>query len=138
CRAEASGMDPFLAQLDEARAIDDEERSKEAIRALEPEARRMAAEAPNDAAAQFRLAAVMGALLEHESSTGRMSGAPDLNDQARRVLALDPQHPGANYMIGKLHASVLRLSGLKRFLAKQMMGGGVLDDATWDEAQRRL
>ena len=55
-----------------------------------------------------------------------------------RVLELDPRHAGASYMLGRLHASVLRLGGFKRFMAKQLFGGGALEGASWEEAQRLL
>jgi hypothetical protein len=41
-------------------------------------------------------------------------------------------------MMGKLHASVLRLGGFKRFLANTLLGGSALKDASWDRAQGLL
>jgi hypothetical protein len=67
-----------------------------------------------------------------------MDGASEVHEQAQRVLALDPEHAGANYMVGKIHASIRRLSGLKRFMAKTLFGGTLLDDASWEEAESRL
>jgi hypothetical protein len=102
--AAAPAEDPFLAEVSRARDLEDSEAAKAALAALEPEARRTAAESPNDADAQYRLAAVLGARLDHEHGSEKMSGAEQLRDQADRVLALVPEHAGASYMLGKLHA----------------------------------
>jgi hypothetical protein len=130
--------DPFLAQVSRARELETPEAAQAALDALEPEARRFAAEAPNDAAAQYRLAAVMGARLDDEHGRSKMSGAGEVRDQAERVLELEPEHPGASYMLGRIHASVLRLGGLKRFLAKSLFGGKTLEGASWERAQALL
>jgi hypothetical protein len=137
CAAEPQA-DEFLAAVERARALADEDDARAALDALEPEARRMAAEAPDDVAAQYRLAAVMGAQLDHESGADKMSGAEKVRDQATRVLALEPAHPGASYMLGRIHASVLRLGGFKRFLANTLFGGGALQGASWEDARALL
>ena len=130
--------DPFLAEVARARDIEDEAASRAALEALEPEARRRAEESPNDVTAQYHLAAVMGARLDHEDGADKIAGANELHDQAARVLALAPQHAGASYMMGKMHASVLRLGGFKRFLATNVLGGSALKNASWEQAQALL
>jgi hypothetical protein len=138
CAATPGAGDPFLAEVERMHDLEDEAAARAALDALEPEARRMAAEAPNDVTAQYRLAALMGARLDDESGSAKVSGAAELHDQALRVLELDPTHAGASYMVGRLHASVLRLSGIKRFMATRLMGGGALKDASWERAQALL
>jgi hypothetical protein len=136
--AATENADAFLAQVVRARDLADPDAAEAALAALEPEARAMAAEHPDDAAAQYRLAAVLGAQLDHESGKSKMKGAADVRAQAERVLALDPSHPGASYMLGRIHSSILRMSGFKRFMAKQLFGGGTLDGASWEKAQELL
>jgi uncharacterized protein (DUF2267 family) len=138
CAAGPLESDSFLAEVAQARDLENEDSAKAALAALEPEARRMAAESPDDAAAQYRLAAVLGAQLDHESGRSKMSGASEVREQAQRVLELEPEHPGASYMLGRIHASVLRMSGFKRFLAKQLFGGSALEGASWEQAQALL
>jgi hypothetical protein len=138
CAALPEESDAFLADVARARAIEDDDAAKEALDALEPDARRRAAAAPNDVTAQYHLAAVMGARLDHEHGGSKMSGAEELRDQASLVLELDQEHAGASYMLGRIHASVLRLGGFKRFMAKALFGGGALKGASWDEAQALL
>ena len=138
CASRSKPSDPFLAEVALARDLESPEAAKAALDALEPEARRMAEEAPSDAYAQYTLAAVLGARLDHESGRDKMAGAEQVRDQAERVLELAPEHAGASYMLGKIHASILRLGGFKRFLAKSIFGGGALEGASWEEAQALL
>lgn len=138
CAVRAPEEDAFLAQVGRARTLEPEEAAIAALDELEPEALRAAEASPNDAAAQYDLAAVMGARLEYESGRAKMAGAAKVRAQAERVLALAPDHPGASYMLGRIHASILRMSGLKRFLAKQLFGGEALEGASWEKAQALL
>jgi hypothetical protein len=137
CEARPEG-DPFLAEVHRARDLATEEEIGAALQALEPQARRMAAEAPNDAAAQYRLAAVMGAGVDIEHGTSKMAGASELHGQVTRVLQLQADHPGASFMLGKMHASILRMSSFKRFMAKTLLGSAAMEGASWEEAQSRL
>jgi hypothetical protein len=138
CAAAAEETDPFLAEVMRLRDHENAEEAKAALKALEPGAREAAAAAPNDAEAQYRLALVLGAELEHMDGTAKIEGATEVHDQAERVLELSPGHAGASYMLGKLHATVRRMSGLKRFLATSLLGGSALKDASWEQAQSLL
>jgi hypothetical protein len=136
--AAAAETDPFLVEVMRLRDHENAEEAKAALEALEPGVREAAAAAPADADAQYRLALVMGARLEHTDGTAKIEGATEVHDQANRVLALSPQHAGASYMLGKLHATVRRMSGIKRFLAVSLLGGSALKDASWEQAQALL
>jgi hypothetical protein len=81
---------------------------------------------------------VLGARLDHASGGDKIEGANVVRDQAARVLELEPEHAGASYMMGKIHASALRLGGFKRFLATTILGGDALKNASWEEAQAML
>jgi uncharacterized protein HemY len=37
-----------------------------------------------------------------------------------------------------MHASILRLSGFKRFMAINVLGGNAMKNASWEEAQSRI
>jgi hypothetical protein len=138
CAAAAVETDPFLAEVMRLRDHEDAEEARAALSALEPGAREAAAAAPNDADAQYRLALVLGAEREHMDGTAKIEGATSVHDQAARVLELSPGHPGASYMLGKLHATVRRMSGLKRWLATSLLGGSALKEASWEQAQALL
>jgi tetratricopeptide (TPR) repeat protein len=138
CAAAAAEADPFLVEVMRLRDHENPEEARAALETLLPGAREAAAAAPSDADAQYRLALVLGAQLEHMDGTDKISGATEVHDQASRVLALSPQHAGASYMLGKLHATVRRMSGIKRFLATSLLGGSALKDASWEQAQALL
>lgn len=135
--AAADSADPFLARVVAARDLEPKA-AEAALAALEPEAQGAADERPADAAAQYRLAAVLGAQLDHESGGAKMSGASAVRDRAMLVLALEPGHAGASYMLGRIHSSILRMSGFKRFVAKRLFGGDALDGASWETAETLL
>jgi hypothetical protein len=137
CAPGADLPDAFLAEVARARDLQ-EEQAKAALAALEPDARRMAAAAPDDVVAQYRLAAVLGARLDHASGEAKMRGAAEVRGQAERVLQIDPDHAGASYMLGRVHASIMRMSGFKRFMAKQLFGGSALEGASWEKAHELL
>jgi hypothetical protein len=138
CAPSVALSDAFLAEVARVRDLETEEQAKAALAGLEPDARRMAAEAPDDVAAQYRLAAVLGAQLDHASGESKMRGAAEVRAQAERVLQLDAVHAGASYMLGRIHASIMRMSGFKRFMAKQLFGGSALQGASWEKAHELL
>lgn len=97
-----------------------------------------AAARPADVDVQYLLAVVIGARTDIEEVRTRIRLAEALRDQAGRVLALDPGHPGAHHLLGRLHAAVLRMDGFSRFIATRILGGGDLAGASWEEARLRL
>jgi hypothetical protein len=64
----------------------------------------------------------------------RIRRARIIRDEARRTLALDPRHDGAYHILGRWNAEIMRLSGLSRFFAKTMLGGGIFGEASWEGA----
>ena len=54
------------------------------------------------------------------------------------VLEHDPLHAGAHYLQGRIHASVMRLNVIMRFIAKTLVGGEALGNASWDKAEYHL
>ena len=97
-----------------------------------------AAARPHDVQVQYLLAASMGLRADVEGGRERIRAAQELYSQAHRVLVLEPDHAGAQYLLGRLHAAVMRLDRVTRFLAKRLLGGAALSEASWEEAQRLL
>ncbi len=87
---------------------------------------------------RYLLAAVMGARSEVASGRSKLEWAAAMREQAEAILAEDPSHPGAHHLVGRLHAAVQRLGGVKRFLARHLFGSEVLDGTSWDSALRHL
>lgn len=93
---------------------------------------------PDDVDLRYLLAVVLGARAETASGRDKIRIAGNLHAQLQVVLDLDPDHAGAEYLLGRLHAAVMRMSRVSRFVATRLLGGGTLAGATWDEAQRLL
>ncbi|MCG6986749.1 MAG: tetratricopeptide repeat protein [Gemmatimonadetes bacterium] len=93
---------------------------------------------PTDVALQFDLALVMGARTEVEGGRDKLRTAEDLLGQVKHVLEVDPSHPGAQYLLGRLNAAVMRMSPISRFVATHLLGASALSGASWAEARRLL
>jgi hypothetical protein len=57
-----------------------------------------------------------------------------VHDEAMAALKIDPKHGGANHVMGLWNAEVMRLNGIARFMAKNLLGGKVFGEASWDNA----
>lgn len=108
------------------------------LRALEAEARRRVRSAPDDPDAAYRLTAVLGARTDLAEGREQLRLADELHREALRVLELDPRHPGAHHVLGRLSAAAMRLGGLERFLARHLLGASMLEEASWARARRHL
>ena len=91
-----------------------------------------------DAEAHFTLALVLGQLSRTRGGKERVRFARIIFDEASRAVALDSTHDGAHHVLGAWHAEVKRLSGIQKFFAKTLFGGGFLDRGSWDEAIAHL
>ncbi len=112
--------------------------AKDALIALQDSLRAEADERPADVELQYLLAAVIGTRAELEGGVGQIRVAKALHAQTRTVLSLDPDHPGAQHILGRLHHAVVRMGRVRRFLATRVLGGSELSGANWDEAQHLL
>lgn len=97
-------------------------------------ARRAVTASPNAADAHFALARALGRAALMMGKRDRVKYAADVRAHAMKALELDARHPGALHVMGMWHAEVMRLSGLERFFAKNLLGGKVFDSANWNEA----
>jgi regulator of microtubule dynamics protein 3 len=86
----------------------------------------------------YALAMVLGRLSLTKSSKERVRYAKIIWDEATRAVTLDPNHDNAHHVLGAWNAEVKRLSGLQRFFAKTLFGGGFMGKANWDDAVRHL
>jgi tetratricopeptide (TPR) repeat protein len=86
----------------------------------------------------YTLAMVLGRLSRTKGSKERVRFAKVIFDEATKAIALDPRHDGAHHVLGAWHAEVKRLSGIQRFFAKALFGGGFMSVANWDDAVKNL
>ena len=68
----------------------------------------------------------------------RIQYAKQVRAEALAALSYDPNHAGALHVMGVWNAEVMRLSGIERFIARNLLGGGILGTASWKEAVRYL
>jgi tetratricopeptide (TPR) repeat protein len=61
-----------------------------------------------------------------------------VHDEAMAALKLDPKHSGALHIMGVWNYEVMSLSGIARFMAKNLLGGKVFGEASWDNAIKYL
>lgn len=97
-------------------------------------ARRAVAVRPNDADAHFVLAKAIGRNAQTMGTKDRVKFAGVVHDEAMAALKVDPKHAGANHVMGLWNAEVMRLNGISRFMAKNLLGGKVFGEASWDNA----
>jgi tetratricopeptide (TPR) repeat protein len=126
-----------LALLDEGEQIPDSVKSPERdslyVRAERLAHRAVAADS-NRAEGHFALAAAVGRASLTMGKKERIRRARIIRDEALRTLAIDPRHDGAYHILGRWNAEIMRLSGLSRFFAKNLLGAGIFKEASWEEA----
>ena len=80
----------------------------------------------------------MGLRAGEEGGRTQVGLAQRAYEQSRLTLTIAPDHAGAQHVLGRLHAGVMRLSRLKRFIATRILGGKALSDASWETAESLL
>jgi tetratricopeptide (TPR) repeat protein len=121
-------------QIDLAEAEPDEGRRNRFSRSAEALARKAIKVNPNDAEAHFNLARALGRRALSVGVRDRIKFATEVRAEALEALRLDDDHPGALHVMGVWNAEVMRLNGVSRFFAKNVLGGKVFGEASWDRA----
>ena len=81
---------------------------------------------------------VLGRLSRTKGSKERVRYAKIIYDEATRAVQIDSNYDNAHHVLGAWNAEVKRLSGIQRFFAKALFGGGFMDKANWDDAVKHL
>lgn len=97
-------------------------------------ARRAVAAEPKNAEYHFDLARALGRAALSVGVRQRVRYATEVRTSALNALRIDPNHPGALHVMGMWNAEVMRLNGVERFFAKNVLGGGVFSQASWKDA----
>ena len=97
-------------------------------------ARRAVQADPKSSMAHFALAKAIGRRALSLGARERVKFAGEVRKEAMEALALDSTNAGALHVMGRWHANIMRLSGVSRFLAKNLLGGRVFNEANWKDA----
>ena len=120
------------------RAEPEKDNRKYFFRMAEALARHLVFEDPNDPEPRFWYAAAMALRATEEGGRTQVGLAQRAHEQARFTLTVAPDHAGAQHVLGRLHAAVMRLSSLKRWVATRILGGKALAEASWETAESFL
>src|ERR1043166_5457394 len=101
-------------------------------------ARRAVAVKPNEAESHFELARAIGRSAQTMGTRDKVKYAGVVHDEATAALKLDPNHSGALHVLAEWNAEIMRLNGISRFMAKNLLGGKTFGEASWDNAQRLM
>jgi len=93
---------------------------------------------PNSANAHFALAKALGRVALSKGKRDKVKYAGVVHDEVNQAIRLDSLNAGALHVLGMWNAEIMRLSGFERWAARNLLGGGVLGEANWDNAQRYL
>jgi tetratricopeptide (TPR) repeat protein len=93
---------------------------------------------PNDAEGHFSLARALGKLALTKGVKERIKFAKNVRNEALAALKINPDHPGANHVMGRWNAEIMRLNGFSRFMAQSFLGGDVFRTASWDDAVKYM
>ena len=121
----------------EALAVEKEERLGTAL-AADSAAKVLLAFRPGSADAHQWRAVTTGLLSELVGVRDKIHYGRLSYEEAVTAVELDSTHPGAHHVLGRVHAGVMRLGWLTRFIAGKMGLGEVLDEASWDDAEHHL
>ncbi|HUF77099.1 MAG TPA: tetratricopeptide repeat protein [Longimicrobiales bacterium] len=88
--------------------------------------------------ALYWYATARGLRADMEGGQDQVDLAAAVYEEAQAILDADPDHAGAHHILGRLHAGVMRLGRIKRFLTVRVLGGGALSDASWAGAEEHF
>ncbi len=138
CMSQPLHQGPLWDTVLGAMASEDQKSWRPSVRALEDSMAVQAALAPLDIESQFLYAVALGARTDVEGGRTQIRKASELLAQLELILEMDPGHPGAMHLMGRLNAAVMRLGRFKRFIATKILGGGTLSSASWEKARLLL
>ena len=130
--------DTIWILMEASAATADDDMARQLLREAEVHARSEMESDPTDVERRFGVALVLGLRANREGGAARVRAASELHKELRTILDLDPDHVGARHLLGRLHAGVIRMNRVTRWIATNLLGGGELKKATWQEAERNL
>lgn len=101
-------------------------------------ARRARAAGPDRPEGLSWLAIALGRQALEEGPRGKVRLAVEIRETALAALRVDSLNAAAHHVLGEWNAEICRISGLERWLARNLLGGGVFSEASWEAALHHL
>ncbi len=124
--------------MDESEMISDKEQRSQLFKKGELYARRAIEANPRDAEGYFHLARSLGRLAQSLGVRDRIKYATAVRENALKALQIDSTHAGALHVMGVWNQEVMRLNGISRMIAKNLLGGQVFSEASWGNAVKYM
>ena len=115
-------------------ALDEDEQTRW-FRTGEEYARRAIMIEPDDPAGHYWLAAALGRRAVQSDAATTAGLAAEIYEEAHVVLRLDSLHAGAHNVLGTFNYEVMKMSGVKRFIARTFFSSEGLAKASWEDAE---
>ena len=93
---------------------------------------------PRDPEGHLELARALGLVALDANARERVRMSEEIRAEARAAIEADSSYAGGWHVLGRWHKGVMELSGLARMFARTFLGGEVLGEASWENAERYL
>lgn len=88
--------------------------------------------------ARYWVAAAEGMRAGFGGLRHRLRLGEDVYHQAQSILETDPDNAGGHYLLGRLNIEIMNMNGLARFVAGDLLGAGLIRQASWKQAEDHL
>jgi tetratricopeptide (TPR) repeat protein len=89
----------------------------------------------SDFTAEYWLISAQGLRARHASALLASQLGTSVYERAHALLARDSLHPGVNHVLGSLNVEVMKMSRVKRFIARGILGNRAFRDTSWENAE---
>jgi len=131
------GVD-LVEQLAESLLLPTSRERLDRARELETEIRSLLAADPGDPGLRWAAISAMALQVDEETAAGKISVTRRIRSEVDILAEVAPDHPGYHHAMGRLHAGVLRINGVLRWLATRLVSDATLRNASWEEAERHF
>lgn len=101
-------------------------------------ARRAVDARPEAPEGHLQLAQALGLVALDAGVRERVQMSEEIRAEARATIEADSSYAGGWHVLGRWNRGVMELSGFGRMFARTFLGGEVLDEASWEKAERYL
>lgn len=121
-------------QVTQALLTENRERGEAHVETAEALARASVERSPESADAHYWLAVVLGIRTEWSGPFDKISLGQEVLEVTRKVLDLDPTHPGGPELMGRIQADLMGLPWVARKIALGMGMGDAVGEVSWEIA----